>query len=40
MGDISVDAKVNMDTIILLSIGLALAGTFIVLAATLAKKIK
>lgn len=38
MGDISIDTKVNTDTIILLSIGLALAGGLIVLAAMLARR--
>lgn len=40
MGEVSIDTKVNTDTIILLSIGLACAGTIIVLAAMLARTAK
>lgn len=40
MGDITVDTKVNTDTIILLSLGIALAGVLIVLAGVVASRAK
>lgn len=40
MGDITVDTKVNTDTIVLLSLGLALAGVMIVIATVIASRAK
>lgn len=40
MGEFTVDTKVNTDTIILLSIGLACAGLIVVLALMIARPAK